>query len=65
MPDRLLENAVLHAPEEVSEPVGCLLLTLGFQKVVHVCRQSRNIVETQVEAVVADIVVGGDVVEVL
>ena len=63
--DGFLEDAVFNAPDQVLEPVGGLLLTLGFQKVVHVRRQAGNIVEAQVEAVVADVVVGGDVVEVL
>ena len=65
MQDGMLENAVFHAPDQVSEPICGLFLALCVQQIVHVCREARNERKPEVEAVVSDVVVCGDVIEVL
>jgi hypothetical protein len=65
MGDIMLVYFIFTTPEEVAKELLCLLPALIGQKVIHISRKALDVAKSEVTAVVLDISMCGDVVEVL
>ena len=61
----LLEVALTDVPQDETEPLLCLVLPLGMEQIVHVCREPFDEADAHISTIVFDEAVGCNVVEML